>query len=273
MSLTHKEVLPGVFHIGDGRGNFCTLLVGETGAILYDTMLGFDDLKGYVAALTGFGPMVINSHCHFDHAGGNHQFDRIYMSEEEFPLLELAHSRIPTLTQTLNADLSAMECCYTDRDRISAIEPGTVMDLGGMTVEVVALPGHTPGSIGLLCREHRLLLSGDALSPQYCIFFQESLPLAESKKTLDQILTLPMDHFLSSHFDILFPAKYVEIFRACLDLPGKKRGMDYGYPILPEEKGKFFVHTLNDPEIGQLIGVAVKEADAPLLTKKNREVK
>jgi glyoxylase-like metal-dependent hydrolase (beta-lactamase superfamily II) len=271
MSLFHKEIVDGLYHIGDGRGNFCTLVTGECGAVLFDTMLGFDDLKGYVASLTPHEPMVINSHCHFDHAGGNHQFARIHMSREEFPLLELAHSRIPVLTHTLDADLSSMECCYTDLDRISPIEPGTVIDLGGRTAEVVALPGHTAGSIGLLLRQERILLAGDALSPQYCIFFRESLPLSESKKTLDMIQTLPIDHFLSSHFDILFPAKYVEIFRSCLDLPGKKRGMNYDYPILPEEKGKFFVLTPFDPEIGQLIGTAVKEEDAPTPPKKEKK--
>ena len=62
MSLTHTEVRPGLFHIGDGRENFCTLIVGDTGAILFDTMLGFDDLKGYVAGLTDFEPMVMNIH-------------------------------------------------------------------------------------------------------------------------------------------------------------------------------------------------------------------
>ena len=79
MSLTHQQLLPGVFHICDGRDNYCTLLAGETGAILFDTMMGFDDLRGYVRELTPFDPMVINSHCHFDHMGGNHQFDRVYM--------------------------------------------------------------------------------------------------------------------------------------------------------------------------------------------------
>ena len=270
MSLFHQEVKKGIFHIGDGRGNFCTLIVGETGAILFDTMLGFDDLKGYVAELTPLEPMVINSHCHFDHAGGNHQFDRVYMSAEEFPLLDLAHSRIPTLTRTLEADLTAMECCYTARERISPIEPGTVLDLGGKQVEVIALPGHTAGSIGLLCREDRILLAGDALSPQYCIFFQESLPLEVSKQTIRGVRELPFDRFLSSHFDILFDRQIIEKFEACFDLIGKKRGMDYVYPILPEEQGKFFVLTIDDPEIHTLIGAAVKECDAPIPPKKVR---
>lgn len=272
MSLYQKEIRDRIYHIGDGRGNFCTLIVGERGAILFDTMLGFDDLKGYVAELTQFEPMVINSHCHFDHAGGNHQFDRVYMSGGEFPLLELAHSRIPTLTQTLGADLSAMECCYTDRDRIFAIEPGTVIDLGGRTVKVITLPGHTPGSIGLLCQEERLLLAGDALSPQYCIFFQESLPLEVSRRTIHGLWELPFDHFLSSHFDLVFEKEIIRKFEACFDLVGKKRGMDYVYQILPDQRGRFFVLSVNDPDINQLIGIAVKASDVPALTKSRKTV-
>lgn len=273
MSLFHKEIREGLYHIGDGRGNFCTLIVGETGAVLYDTMMGFDDLKRYVAGLTAFEPMVINSHCHFDHAGGNHQFDRVYMSREEFPLLDLAYSRIPTLTQTLKADLSSMEVCYTDRERIFAIEPDTELDLGGRTIKVIALPGHTPGSIGLLCQEERILLAGDALSPQYCIFFRESLPLSVSKATMKMLWELPFDHFLSSHFERLFDKKIMHKFEACFDLVGKKRGMQYVYQILPEERGRFLVHTAQDPEIGELIGIVVKESDAAILTNNAEKVK
>lgn len=273
MSLFHKEVRKGIYHIGDGRGNFCTLITGEKGAILFDTMLGFDDLKGYVAQITDFEPMVINSHCHFDHAGGNRQFSRVYMAEGEFGLLDLAYSRIPTLTQTLGADLSAMECCYTERERISAIEADAVIDLGARTVKVIALPGHTAGSIGLLCVEDRLLLAGDTLSPQCCIFFRESLPLEVCKQTIHSLWDQPFDQFLSSHFDILFEKECIRKFEACFDLIGVKRGMDYIYQILPEERGRFFVLTPRDPELNTMIGLAVKNSDVPPLTKKGSAVK
>jgi len=273
MSLRKKEVLPGIWHIGDDRDNFCTLIVGESGAILFDTTMGFDDLKGCVAEITPHEPMVINSHSHFDHIGGNRQFDKVYMHPAEFDLLELGASRLPTLTVTLEADLSPVEPCYKERERILPIEGGTVLNLGGKTVEVIFMPGHTPGSIGLLCREDRLLLAADTLSPQCCVFFRESLPLSDCAATVKGLRNLEFDHFLSSHFDFLFPKSILEKFEACFDLPGKKRGMDYGFPPLPEEKGKFFVHTLNDPEIGQLIGLAVKEEDAPPPPKKEKKDK
>ena len=39
MEFTKKEICPGLWHIGDSRNNFCTLVTGEKGAILYDTMM------------------------------------------------------------------------------------------------------------------------------------------------------------------------------------------------------------------------------------------
>lgn len=270
MSLFHEEIRDGLYHIGDGEGNFCTLITGEHGAILYDTMLGFEDLKGYVAGLTHHEPMVINSHCHFDHTGGNYQFGRVYMSAAELPLLDLAYDRISTLTQTLRDDLADMESCYTRRDLISVIEPDSVIDLGGRTVKVIALPGHTAGCIGLLCQEDGILLAGDTLSPQCCIFFQESLSMETCRETIHKLWDVPFTHFLSSHFDTLFEKKIMEKFEACFDLVGKKRGMNYTYPILPDEHGKFFVLTPMDPDIGQLIGLAVKEADALAPEKKTK---
>lgn len=273
MSLRQREMLPGIWHIGDDNDNFCTLIVGETGAILFDTTMGFDDLKGCVAAITPHEPIVICSHNHFDHVGGGAQFDRVYLHPAELPMLDLAAGRVPTLEVTLKTDLSHATRFYRERERILPIEPGTVIDLGGKTVEVIPMPGHTPGSIGLLCREDQLLLAGDTLSPQCCVFFRESLPLSVCRDTVKSLWELEFDRFLSSHFDFLFPRKILEKFEACFDLPGKKRGMDYEFPPLPGEKGKFLVLELCDPTINQLIGLAVKEEDAPAPPKKQRTIK
>lgn len=269
MPLFHQEIAPGFFHIGDGRDNFCTLVVGSSSAVLFDTMMGFDDLKSYVARLTPFSPMVINSHAHFDHIGGNFQFPCCYLNPLDLPLLTLGLSRVPTLTTTLQADLSPQLPSYSPR-LYHPITPGKTLDLGGKTLKVLPLPGHTPGSIGLYCPEEKMLLSGDALSPQYCVFFRESLPLSVSVETLESLGAVDFDVFLSSHFSFPFPAEYVKKFRACLDLPGQKRGMEYVYETLPQERGRFFVLEPFDPAIGQLIGVAVKEEDVTFIPKNKR---
>ena len=43
------------------------------------------------------------------------------------------------------------------------MEPGTVFDLGGRRIEVLATPGHTPGSVCFLERERRALYTGDTV--------------------------------------------------------------------------------------------------------------
>ena len=40
---------------------------------------------------------------------------------------------------------------------------GDLIDLGGRTLEIIHLPGHTPGSITVLDRENRCLIGGDPI--------------------------------------------------------------------------------------------------------------
>lgn len=254
MAYTHKKISEGVYHIGDGRGNFCTLLSGETGAVLYDTMMGLEDLKGYVAKLTTFEPMIINSHCHFDHAGGNYQFEKVYMSEREIPLLDAGLNYLPILEKTQGLSLDFMRGSFTDKGRVMPIHPKTVIDLGGLTVEVIALPGHTPGCLGLLCRERRLLLAGDAVSPQACLFFPES-SLEDYVRTLDRLRDQPFDTFLLSHFDVPFQKPILQKFIACIDLVGKKRSWEYTFSPIPSLHGRLYVLELRDENTGELIGI------------------
>lgn len=260
MGYFHQQVMDGVYHIGDGRGNFCTLLAGETGAVLYDTMMGLEDLRGYAAGLTEFEPTVINSHCHFDHVGGNYQFDRVYMGKADFPLLDTGLEHIPVLEQTTGLPLSHLQDSFARKERVSAIAPGTVLDLGGLTIEVLALPGHTPGSLGLLYRERRLLLAGDAISPQACLFFPES-SLSDYAGTLDSLRDVPFDSFLLAHFDILFPKTMLDKFSACIDLVGRARSREYVFPSIPSLRGRLYVLDLMDQETGELIGIFTKDSE------------
>lgn len=263
MEFSWKEIAPGVGQIGDGQGNFCTLLTGSRGAVLFDTMVGLGDLKGFVGRLCPVEPMVIASHGHFDHIGGARQFSAVSMNPEDLPLLEVGRGQIPVLEQTLGRSLDGLEESFRP-ERYRPIRPGQVLDLGGLTVEVVDLSGHTPGSIGLLCREPRLLLAGDALSPQACILFPESLSLGHYARMLDRAERLPFDRFLSAHFDTAFPRHIIQRFRQCVSLVGKKRGMEYEFGPLPYIKGRLYVGELQNQEIGQLICLITKPDTPPL---------
>lgn len=68
--------------------------------------------------------------------------------------------------------VESFECCYIhpdDSDLISnqtiikKITAGDCIQIGQYTFEIIEIPGHTPGSIGLLDRKRQLLIGGDSI--------------------------------------------------------------------------------------------------------------
>src|SRR5215813_2666907 len=60
------------------------LIVGEKRAVLFDTGMGISDIKKVTTELTKLPVIVLNSHTHDDHVGGNWQFQTIYGMDTEF---------------------------------------------------------------------------------------------------------------------------------------------------------------------------------------------
>ena len=53
------------------------LIVGSERALMFDTGLGLVPIRPLVERLTSLPVEVLNSHTHYDHVGGNGEFDRI----------------------------------------------------------------------------------------------------------------------------------------------------------------------------------------------------
>ena len=60
------------------------LILGKQKALLFDTGMGISDIHKLVAELTKLPIIVLNSHTHDDHVGGNWQFDTIYSMDTDF---------------------------------------------------------------------------------------------------------------------------------------------------------------------------------------------
>ena len=81
--FTVREIRPGLLHIGEASGVHCTLVLGRSKALLFDTGYGICDICQYVRALTSLPLTVVNSHCHLDHSGGNHFFPEVLANPSE----------------------------------------------------------------------------------------------------------------------------------------------------------------------------------------------
>jgi glyoxylase-like metal-dependent hydrolase (beta-lactamase superfamily II) len=69
------------------------LIVGKQRALLFDTGMGMSDIKKLTAELTRLPIIVLNSHTHDDHVGGNWQFKTIYGIDTELTRKNARSSR------------------------------------------------------------------------------------------------------------------------------------------------------------------------------------
>lgn len=179
--MNGREICPGVWHFEEAYRVYCTLLQGTDRAILWDTGQGEQDLADYVSRRVSTPCLVMNSHGHSDHAGGNFRFPLVYAHRLDWPLIQ-AQNR-----------LTGQDCT------LAPLEAGETFDLGGLTARVVSLAGHTRGSVGLLLERERLLLAGDGLNPTLLLLGGEAAPLGQLRRTLEAAEALPFDRYLASH--------------------------------------------------------------------------
>ncbi len=160
------------------------LIVGTETAVLFDTGNGIGDIRAVVDQLTDRSVRVINSHSHFDHIGGNHQFDEVLSVSTPFTLTRTAGMQSDELSLEVSpeARCKGLPAGVTEDDhRIQPfaisrkISDGDVIDIGGRQLEILQVPGHTDDSIVLLDRSAGLLWSGDSFyeGPVW-LFFPET---------------------------------------------------------------------------------------------------
>ena len=95
--FTVQELLPEVYQIQDRYHACASLIIGREKAVLFDTMNGIGDLKGLVEGLTSTPLIVMNSHGHADHIGGNYQFEQIYLNRKDWSVVEANRAILDTI--------------------------------------------------------------------------------------------------------------------------------------------------------------------------------
>ena len=199
-TVTEQE--PGIWRIGNSMV-YMDLLVGTHHALLFDTGYGFGSLRDVVRSITDKPLYVVNSHGHVDHACGNEQFGGAYIHQLDMELAmehngrDMRMAELDTAEVPMDFDLEAHLSLGTGE--LKPAGEGFTFDLGGMTMEVIHLPGHTAGSIGLWCPERKLLWVGDAMNCFVWLFLPEAQSLETYIASLHKAAALPFTHMIQSH--------------------------------------------------------------------------
>jgi glyoxylase-like metal-dependent hydrolase (beta-lactamase superfamily II) len=170
------QVVPQVFAIYEphqAEETISYLILGEEQALLFDTGMGISDIRKVTGELTHLPIIVLNSHTHDDHVGGNWQFETVYGMDTDFTRTNAKGSRQDAQDE-LGPGMICGELPQGFDSKAYATRPWKIsrflhdhdkVDLGGRTLEIISTPGHTPDAISLLDRAHGLLFSGDTYYP------------------------------------------------------------------------------------------------------------
>jgi glyoxylase-like metal-dependent hydrolase (beta-lactamase superfamily II) len=158
------------------------LIVGTKQALLFDTGLGIGNIKAVLARLTSRPIVVLNSHTHNDHVGGNWQFPYIFGMDTAFTRANAKGSREDAQAELANDNVCGDLPKGFDRTKYATkpwkislfVHDGFKVNLGHRTVEIIATPGHTPDAISLIDRENGLLFTGDTFYPGGEIYLYRS---------------------------------------------------------------------------------------------------
>lgn len=167
------EIAKDTYFINEFGMNSMYVIVGEKRALVLDTGSGFCDFKAIIQSLTSLPYDVALTHGHPDHAGGNGQFDVVYMHPAD---IESANRLTYEQEVQYGEIMRKMEIGYRNvwgytsanahkwdkKPEVRPLSDGQIFDLGGRKVTVYYSPGHTLGSCSFIDDKSRILFSGDA---------------------------------------------------------------------------------------------------------------
>jgi glyoxylase-like metal-dependent hydrolase (beta-lactamase superfamily II) len=202
----------GVYALWEPRQSehvFSYLITGERQALLFDSGFGIGHIDAVVRKLTSLPVMVLNSHTHYDHVGGNYAFkdvlgidaDYTRNSARGFPNSKMAASLAPGQFCPPLPDGVTQENYVIRPFRVTrTVSDGEIIDLGGKKLEVIATPGHTPDAICLLDRAQRELFTGDTFYPGSLWLWVPETDLDAYQRSIERIAKLV------DQIDVLRPA-------------------------------------------------------------------
>jgi len=216
------------------------LIKGRDSDLLIDTGLGVSSLKLYLADLLDKPLKVVASHVHFDHSGGCHEFDQVFIHENEHHALCCGDQQqilsAPEIGFVPDSDFdsipyqgfSASDYEVKACPHASAIQHGDVIDLGDKAFEVMHLPGHSSGSIGLYHAKQQTFFSGDAVYDGELLDNLKDSVVDEYLTTMEKLMLLKVQEVRPGHYHSFDQRRLQELVKQYIT--------DKKAPICPSER-------------------------------------
>ena len=214
---------------------------GRDRDLVIDTGMGVCSLVEEMGELLDKPVTAVATHGHDDHIGGHHEFAEVIAHPLEAPLLQAGALHTLDIVAGWGADVVAMlagsgyamdapyfvdalpagyvfEQYRQQPARVTRlIDEGDIVDTGDRAFEVLHLPGHSPGSIGLWDADSGTLFSGDALYDGPLLDELAESNITDYCATMRRLMTLPVNVVHAGHDPSFDRERLHELCRAYLD--------------------------------------------------------
>lgn len=215
---------------------------GRDADIVIDTGMGIRPLRPFVERELDGDLIAVATHSHGDHVGGLHEFQQRAIHEAEAADVETAQ-----IGSLVTSDYGAksvgvyqnagyefgdllidavpeggVEASYEIAPAVATriVADGDVIDLGDRSFEVLHLPGHSPGSIGLWESASGTLFSGDALYDGPFLDELDGSDVDDYLATVRRVRELPVEVVHGGHERSFGRARLIELCDGYLDARG-----------------------------------------------------
>ena len=211
---------------------------GRDRDLMIDTGMGIVSLKAFARDILEKPVSAVATHAHLDHIGNHHEFDEciVHAAEAgglrqpsgesslagpEFDPLEIATLRVPpidgfeiagpmlTALPAPGYDMRSWRLLPAPVTRI--VGEGDIVDTGDRAFEVLHLPGHSPGGIGLWEASTGTLFSGDAIYDGGLLDTLHHSNHADYRRTMQRLRDLPVSAVHAGHEPSFGRSRLIEI--------------------------------------------------------------
>ena len=153
------------YRVEDDRVRYF-IIEGTEKALMIDSSMNNPNAIDAAKKVTNKPIELINTHADRDHIAGNIAFEKVYMhpAEEE------------------NYRKNGGQCT------IIPVKGGDIINPGNRPLEIIDMPGHTPGSIGILDINNRVLYSGDSVQSGIIFMFGQYRSMERYIESLDHLM-------------------------------------------------------------------------------------
>lgn len=212
---------------------------GRDRDLLIDTGLGLSPLRDEISDLVDKPLAALATHIHYDHVGCLHEFDERILHVAEAPLMSdyrefaglkgdgmlddyVTHGDTAGFDEYLinavpSRDFDIDSYAVTSAEVTRTVEEGDVIDLGDRVFEILHLPGHSSGSIGLWDQKTGTLFSGDALYDGSLLDELPDSSVPDYIATMKRLRELPVSVVHGGHEPSFGRERMIELIDAYLD--------------------------------------------------------